>query len=993
MLMNTSTGCPPPTLKVGERLCGFYVLRIEHIPDIRVTAYEIEHEKTDAKVLHLHCDDGENLYAIGFRTPPSDSTGIAHILEHSVLAGSEKYPLKDVFNELAKGTLQTFINAFTYPDKTIYPVASQVRSDFFNLARVYTDLVFNPRLLKDTFHQEGHHLEFENPEDIHSDLTISGIVYNEMKGVYSSPDSLMYKAIQEGLYPQTTYVFDSGGDPDVIPSLTYEQLKEFHRAFYSPTNARFFLYGNIPSKDYLAFLEKMLSRFDRVRVNSSINSQSRWKKPSKSHGYYPIGQQEDLKRKTAINVAWMMAENTDYETVLLLQIVSEALVGSAAGPLRKGLIDSGLGEDLSPVTGLEMDLKQLAFAVGLRGSDPDKAERIERLIIEILKKVAESGFDPELIEGALHQVEFHGKEIVRSAMPYAIILMGRVYHTWLYDGDPLVGLNFSAIIETIRKKWAHNARLFQEIVQKWFLDNSHRLLSIMEPSRTHAEEQDSAFRKKMIDLKNSFSRKELENIRKEAASLRRKQIEPDTPEAIATLPKLKLADIPRMIEIIPTVKTRIADIPALEHEIFANGIAYLDLAFDVSDIPEDLQPYLPLLGKLTTGMGAAGRGYEEMAKRMALKTGGLGYSLVTGMTINGKGNWQKMIFSVKALHRNIGEAVKIVADILADGDLSDESRMRDLIAESKNALHSAIVPSGHTFARRTAAAALSVPAYRDEQWGGRTQLRLLNRISGEFKDQARKLRERFVLLRNMLFRRQRLILNLTSDTKGLSLLAEATNELINRLDRGGNPGPVSIPALRPVHAGVSIPAQVCYVAKVIPAPMYSEPLSASLLVLARELSSGYLYKRIRVQGGAYGGMSLYDSMNGNFSFLSYRDPNLVETLKTYDNAVDFVSQNKIATEALEKAIIGTIGSLDKPMDPRSKGYIAMIRDLAGLTDEDRQKFRNYVLESSPESLMEAANHYLKQGLKSQAIAVYAAAERLKLANNVLEPKLDIEPLV
>jgi Zn-dependent M16 (insulinase) family peptidase len=987
--------CPPPTLKVGERLHGFHVLRIEQMPDIRVTAYEIEHEKTGAKVLHLHCDDRENLYSIGFRTPPKDSTGVAHILEHSVLAGSEKYPLKDAFNELAKGTLQTFINAFTYPDKTIYPVASQARTDFFNLARVYTDLVLRPRLLKETFSQEGHHLEFENLEDISSDLTISGIVYNEMKGVYSSPDSLMYKAIQEGLYPNTTYSFDSGGNPDVIPSLTYEQFTEFHRTYYSPTNARFFLYGNILTEDHLVFLKEMLSEFDRVDVDSSIETQSRWETPSpKIHGYYPIGKEEEsLKGKSTVNLAWMMAENTDYEAVLFLEIVSEALAGSAAGPLRKALINSGLGEDLSPVTGLEADLIQLAFAVGLRGTDPDKAERIEALTLETLKKVVDSGFDPELIEGALHQVEFHGKEIVRSYIPYSIALMGRAYHTWLYDGDPLVNLKFSSIIEKIRKSWKQNPRLFQEVVQRWFLDNPHRLLSVMEPSKTYNEEQEAAFRKKMADLKASFPNETLEEIRKEAVSLLHMQMTPDTPEALAKLPKLKPSDIPRAIEIIPTVKTKIAAIPTMEHDIFANGIAYIDLSFDITDVPEDLQPYLPLLGKLATDMGAAGMGYEEMAKRIALKTGGLGCHLSTGITIDGKSNWQKMIFSVKALHRNVSDAVKIVEDILTDGDLSDEDRMRDLIAEAKNGLHSAVVPSGHAFARRTAASGLSVPAYRDEQWGGRTQLQLLSRISDQFKDDKNDLREKLARLRDIIFRKDRLILNLTADSEGLTLLHEAANELVLRLANGGSPGVPGTPELHSVHAGIAIPAQVCYVAKVIPAPTYSDPLSASLLVLSRELSSGYLYKHIRVQGGAYGGMSMYDTMNGNFSFLSYRDPNLVETLKTYDDAVEFISQNKIEQEELEKAVIGTIGSLDKPMDPSSKGYAAMIRDLAGITDEDRQNFRNKVLETSPESLIEVANRYIKPAMQSSAVAVYADAERLSKANKELDTKLKIEALV
>jgi hypothetical protein len=991
--MNKSEICPAVTLKPGQGLHGFRVLRIEQIPDIRVTAYEMEHESTGAKVIHLHSDDRENLYSIGFRTPPRDSTGCAHILEHSVLAGSEKYPLKDAFNELAKGTLQTFINAFTYPDKTIYPVASQIRVDFFNLARVYTDLVLRPRLLRDTFRQEGHHLEFENPEDTDTDLTISGVVYNEMKGVYSSPDSLMYKVIQEKLYPDTTYAFDSGGEPDVIPSLTYEEFREFHRTYYSPTNARFFLYGDIPTEDHLVFIQQMLAGFDHVHVDSFIENQQQTKEPFRTHDFYPVGKEDDVTGKTVVNLAWMTAENTDYETVILLLICAEALVGSAAAPLRKALIDSGLGEDLSPVTGLEQDLKQIAFAVGLRGTNPDKAEQIEELILETLKGVADAGFDSELIEGALHQVEFHGKEIVRSYMPYAIMLMGRVYHTWLYDGDPLIGLSFSSIIEKIRRMWKENPNLFQDTLRTWFLDNPHRLLSVMEPSKTYTDEQENAFKKRMADLKASFPREKLEEIRKESILLREKQIEPDTPEALALLPKLKISQIPKTIETIPLEKKDISGIPAMEHDVFTNGIAYLDLAFDVSDVSEDLQPLLPLLAKLSSGMGAAGFGYEEMAKRISVKTGGLDCHLAAGMKIDGKGNWQKMIFQIKALHRNISSAVKIAADILADGDLSDDLRARDLIAEAKNRLHSSIIPAGHAFARMTAAASFSVPTYRDEEWTGITQFRLLSRISERFSDKKETIRRKLAGLREMLFRKERLILNLTADSEGLSLLSEAVATLVNRLESGGAPGPPSIPGLHPVHAGISVPAQVCYVAKVIRAPSYSEPLSASLLVLARELSSGYLYKRIRVQGGAYGGMSLYDTMNGNLSFLSYRDPNFVKTLAVYKDAVDYISKKRIEPQELEKSIIGTIGSLDKPMDPSSRGYIAMVRDFAGLTDNNRQEFRNQVLKTSPESIIEAANRHLKPAAKSGSVAVYAASERLTAANEVLDTKLKIEALV
>jgi len=985
--------CPAPMLATGDELHGFRVLRVEQIPEIRTTAYEMEHEKTGAKVIHLHCDDRENLYSVGFRTPAPDSTGVPHILEHSVLAGSERYPLKDVFNELMKGTLQTFINAFTYPDKTIYPVASQVRADFFNLARVYTDLVLRPRLLMETFLQEGHHLEFSNPEDIRSDLTISGIVYNEMKGAYSSPESLMYKAIQEHLYSDTTYSFDSGGNPENIPLLTYEQFKTFHRTYYSPTNARFFLYGDIPPADHLAFLAEMLAGFDRIAVDSTIKSQTRWQQPSSVHGTYPIGKEDNPAGKTVVNTAWMTAENTDYESAILLQVTSGMLVGSAAGPLRKALIDSGLGEDLSPMTGTENDLKQIAFVVGLRGTDTDKARCIEELIIGTLKNIVKSGFDQELIEGTLHQVEFHGKEIVRSTYPYGIILMGRAYHAWLYDGDPFKVLNFARIIEEIRRKWEARPELFQEIVRKWFLDNPHRLLSVMEPSRTYQAEQEEAFKKRMARLKASLSGGELDKIRQDAFTLKKYQAEPDPPEAAARLPKLGLGDISRTIETIPTVKSVIENVPAMMHDIFANGIAYIDLAFDVSDVPEDLQPYLPLLGKLITNMGAAGLDYEEMAKRIMLKTGGIGCHLSAGMVVNGEKNWQKMIFCIKALHRNVKDAVNIISDILTSGDMSNESRMRELIAEKKNDLQAAVVPSGHIFARRSAGSGLSIPAYRDEQWHGRTQLKIVNRIADQINERKSDLSDKLTHLQDIVFRKDRLYINLTADAEGISLLSESAAGLVRSLSGGGGIGNPSIPALSPIHTGIVIPAQVSYVAKVLSAPAYADPLSPSLLVLARQLSTGYLYKHIRVQGGAYGGMSLYDLTNGTFALLSYRDPNIINTLNVYRDAANFISGSKIPGEELEKTIIGTIGSLDKPMDPSSRGYIAMIRDFTGLTDEDRLKFRDSILDMTPEILLKAASQYFKSTVDSAVLAVYASHEALAKANETLEPKLNVETLI
>jgi Zn-dependent M16 (insulinase) family peptidase len=990
--MSNQSNFPQPVLQAADILHGFEVLRVEALPGARVTAYVIEHKKTGAKVLHLHSFDRENLYAIGFRTPPADSTGLPHILEHSVLAGSEKYPLKDVFKELMRSTLQTFINAFTYPDKTIYPVASQIKTDFFNLARVYTDLVLRPRLLKETFLQEGHHLEFRVPDDLSSDLMISGIVYNEMKGAYSSPDSLMYKAIQEGIYPDSVYAFDSGGDPNIIPTLTYKQFCRFHRTYYSPTNARFFLYGDIPTVEHLAFLEKMLTGFRRVKVDSSIKSQERLTNPRIIHSTYPLDKGESLARKTSVNVAWMLSENTDYENSLILEIIAALLVGSSAGPLRKALIDSGLGEDLTPVSGIEGDLKQLMFSVGLRNTDSTAAPEIEKLILATLENIVSTGYDSDLIEGILHQIEFHGKEIVRGSYPYGITLMGNVFQTWLYDGDPLIDLDFPAVIEKIRKLWAADPRLFQKVTQKWLLDNKHRILAIMEPDHDFGEKKEKEHQEKMARLKESFTKAQLKKINVQAKELKRFQSEPDSPEAAAAIPKLRIEDIPRTVEIIPTQEILISGVPALEHNLFTNGIAYIDLVFDISHIPEELQPYLPLAGKIISGMGAAGFSYDEMAKRIALKTGGFGYDLGAGFSADAGSCWQKMIFSCKALYRNLPEAINIVSDILCAGDLSNDARMNDLIAERKNNLQSAIVPSGHVFAKRAAGAALTLPAYRDEQWNGRTQLRFVQHTAGSFGSTGSQLHAKLADLKSMIFNRDNLIINSTAEAGGLQSVRENIIRLLEKLPAKTIRQKQAQPSFPGVRAGIAVPTQVSYVARVLKAPAYIDPASALLMLAAKELSNSYLYKHIRVQGGAYGGMSSYDPSLGLFSFLSYRDPHLVETLKVFENTETFYSQNELKTDEMEKAIISTIGMLDKPLDPAGRGYAALMRHIAGITDDMRQQFREEILSATPQKLRDTLNKYFSAAAKSAAVAVYSAQEKLIEANKHLEEKLILESL-
>jgi presequence protease len=991
--MPQSPRCPEPIFTAGEKYLDFEITRVACLPDVRQTAYEILHLPTGARILHLHNDDPENLYAICFRTPPEDSTGLPHILEHSVLAGSERYPLKDVFNELHRGSLQTFINAFTYPDKTIYPVASQVRQDFFNLARVYTDLVLCPRLLKETFLQEGHHFEFAVPDDVNSDLQIWGIVYNEMKGAYSSPDSLMYKAIQENLYPDTVYRNDSGGAPEVIPTLTYDRFRAFHRAYYSPSNTRFFLYGNIATRDYLDFLEEMLHGFAAVAVESRIESQERWTAPRSIRGLYPIGPDEDTKAKTAVNMAWMLADNLDYETVILLEIVVWALVGSAAGPLQKALVDSGLGEDLSPVTGLEKDLRQLAFAVGLRGTEVDRAAAIESLILETLAHLEETGFERDLIEGALHQVEFHGKEIHRGAYPYGITLMGRVFHTWLYDGDPLAGLNFPAIIDDIRRRWDREPALFQKVLRQWFLENPHRLLSVMEPSKTYQEEQEAKSREALKGIAAGLTRADREEIAAEALALKQFQTEPDPPEAAKLLPAVGIEDLSPEVDSIP-VQMEIRDgVTVLSHDLFTNDICYLHLAFDISHIPDELQPYLPLLCKLMIGLGAGELSYDDLSKQIALRTGGLGAHLASGYHIDGRDTWQKMIIHIRMLYRNIPDAMGILSDILFRGKLSETARMKDLVFEGRNDLQAAVVPSGHVFAKRTAAASLSLPAYREEQWHGRGQLKFINALAEAWEARREDFADKIANLKSRIIRKDKLILNLTADKDGLHLLEEAMAPILAALSDGRfKVCDTPIPGLSS-RIGVVIPAQVSYVAEAFPAPTYGSDLAAPLFVLSRLLSNGYLYKKIRVEGGAYGGMCQYDPTNGLFSFLSYRDPHLERTLAVYAEALRFAEAGAIPEEEIQKAVIGSIGALDRPMDPVSRGFTSMIRHFSGLTDEERKKFRLAILSMENNTLTEGALGYLAGVRDKATVAVYAEGEKMNKANETLRPPLKIEALM
>jgi len=985
--------CPKPRWPEGARRGGFLIERLTELSEIRTTVYLIRHEETGARILDLHCDDRENVFAIAFLTPPSKSNGLPHILEHSVLAGSVNYPVKDAFNELLRSTLQTFLNAFTYPDRTVYPVASQVHADFYNLARVYLDLVFRPLLRRETFAQEGYHFELAAPDNPQSPLLVSGVVYNEMKGAYSSPDNLMYKAIQEHLFPDTVYRFDSGGEPEEIVKLTYDEFVAFHRTYYTPANACFFFYGNIPPEDHLEFLSGVLASLDKRPAFYTIPRQRRWRKPRVVKRPFPILGGEDPSKKGVVNVAWLLTENNDVFETLILHIVSGILVGTAAGPLRKALIDSRLGEDLSPVTGFEAEMRETFFVAGLRGTDSQKARDIEALILRALNEIVARGIDRDLVEAVLHQVEFAGKEIVRGAYPYGLKLMGQAFQTWPYGGDPVQAINFPVLIEEVIRRWEKRPRLFEEAIEKWLLANNHRLLCIMEPSFSYLEEREKKMATYLAKVRKNMKESDLARIREEMNRLRVYQMTPDSPAAVGKMPRLKRSDLERKIETIPTEIDEEKALTVLKHDLFTNGIAYLDLAFDISSVPEEDVPYLPLLGKLMGGMGAAGLNYEEMVKRVALNLGGISIHPTCGLLFANKAEvWQRMVVRARFLYRKAEEAMATLGDLITSCDFTDEKRVEDLLMEQKNRLASSIVPSGHLVAKMMAASSFSLPAWREEQWEGRTQLIVVSRALESFRENPHAWVEKMMELKDKVMRRAGLVVNLTADEEGLHLLKEKLPTILDRLHDaqiGTLEGPF-LPERR--HRGVAVPAEVSYVAGAIPAPGYGEKAVAAMMVASKYLSNGYLYRTIRVQGGAYGGSCVYDPASGVFTFLSYRDPHIVRTLEAYREAARLLFGGTLEEEEVEKAVIASIGAMDRPLDPAGKGFVALTRFLAGITDDYRQALREAILDMSPANLSQEVREVFAGVEEKMVIAVLGSEERLNAANEELSEKMLLEPL-
>jgi Zn-dependent M16 (insulinase) family peptidase len=957
---------------------GFELIREEMIPEINTKAILYRHVKTGAQLLSLINDDENKVFGIAFATPPTDSTGLPHILEHSVLCGSRKYPVKEPFIELAKGSLNTFLNAMTYPDRTIYPVASQNVKDLYNLIDVYLDAVFYPRITPWTLMQEGWHYELEDPNQ---PLQFKGVVFNEMKGAYSSPDNVLNRTIQQTLFPDTVYGLDSGGDPAVIPDLTYEQFKKFHETYYHPSNARIVFYGNDDPDERLRYLDAWLSAFDRIEVRPQIDLQPRWQEPKRVVTRYDAGEEDGKRSKSGmVSINWLLTDESDPEIALAFNILSHMLVGTPASPLRKALIDSGLGENLTG-SGYDDELRQSTFSVGLKGMDPADADKLERLVLDTLNDLAERGFDPDQVEASINTIEFRLRESNFGSFPRGIVFMTTALQTWLYGGDPFARLAFEGPLQSIKDRLSRGENVFTGLIRQYFLDNPHRTTVILTPDAKVREEMEANERARLEQARAKMSADDLQRIIAETHTLREMQLTPDPPEALATIPSLKLDDLDKKNKTIPIEVHTSSDDGAtiLYHDLFTNGIIYLDLGFDLRVLPPEDVPYAGLMGRALLQMGTDKEDFVKLLQRIGRKTGGIQASTLNTLVRESRQTVGRFFLRSKSTLAQFDDLLDILRDVLLSARLDNRERFRQIVLENKAGLESSLVPGGHLFVNGRLRSAFSQADWASEQMGGVSQLFFLRGLAERVDKDWDSVLARLTGVRDRLITRRGIVANITLDAKNWEKLQPKLEAFIYQL-------PARHPSLADWphgtdarNEGLTIPAQVNYVGKGVDLYALGHKLSGSWLPVQNYLRTGYLWERVRMQGGAYGGFCTFDVRSGAFTFLSYRDPNLLGTIRNYDGAAAFLRQHPPSEEEVTRTIIGVIGDMDDYMLPDAKGFTSMVRYLAGDTEEARQQLRDEVLSTTPRDFVRFAD-ILDDVSAHGRVVVMGAPQSIEKAN-------------
>lgn len=966
----------------GRRLGSFLVQNNQPVPELNLTAVTLQHEPTGARLLHLACDDPNNVFAVGFRTPPPDSTGVAHILEHTVLCGSQRYPVRDPFFAMLKRSLNTFMNAMTAADWTLYPVASMNRKDFYNLMGIYLDATFFPLLREQDFLQEGHRLDFADPDDSAS-LMIKGVVFNEMKGAMADPSSLLGRHLNAALFPTTCYGQNSGGEPLVIPELTWEQLRAFHKRYYHPSNSWIFTYGNLPLEEHLRHIDKLaLSRFERQDVDSAIPLEQRLTESIRSTQTFPVGPDDDLQQRSMVQMAWLTCPIEDTFERAATGILANLLLGNPAAPLYQALIESGLGRNLSPGTGYHDDYRDTFLATGLQGTDPEKLPEIEKVILDTLARVAKDGFPQERIDAALHQYEFAHREVTGDQYPYGLGLMMRLFGPWLHTDDPCSSLMIDQNLDRLRQATA-DPEFFPQMIRRHLLDNPHRVTLLLQPDPEHSRREEQAFADHLLKTRQKLDEAAIAEIKAKAAEL---QLSQETPEDTSCLPILELADIEIEEQITPFRTETISGCNIFWFNQPTNGITYLTMQFDIGDLDESLRPYLPIFCALLPQIGAAGLDYLAMSRRITAATGGirLGTNLFES-PLDLDSMRPVLELKGKALDNNQEKLCEILIDMLTAPDFADFNRLRTVIGQVRTAMENSIPGAGHSFAARAAAASLTPTAALREEWGGMTQVQIIQQASDLDDQGLTELAETFKAIAAELLNASRTTVAITAEESSQQGIASPLRGLLAALPRSSDMSVNQSTKFtsQASSTGWHYNLPVAYVSRIFRTVAYTHPDAPALMVLAKLLRADFLHREIREKGGAYGGMAGYNADGGLLSMLSYRDPHLERTLDVYRQAVEWTCQGEFSDEMVKQSVLTAFAELDRPLSPGGRGYREFVHQQQGISHEMLQTFRNGILAMDQKKLVHVAQTYLEQGFDSSSVGILAGDEMFSKAEETL----------
>ena len=955
-----------------ENIKGYELIKEYNLGDVKSKGYLFKHKKTGARVAVVSNDDNNKVFSIGFRTPPKDSTGVAHILEHTVLCGSRKFKAKDPFVELCKGSLNTFLNAMTYPDKTVYPLASCNDKDFKNLMDVYLDSVFYPNIYNEEkiFMQEGWHYEMK---DAQSDITYNGVVYNEMKGAFSSPEQVLYRTISSALFPDTTYATESGGDPEFIPQLSYEQFLDFHRKYYHPSNSYIYLYGNLDFKERMEWMdEEYLSAFDDDCVDSQIELQKAFDEMHYFEKSYPVandenedGQDED-EDKTYLAYATSFGLSTDSELSIAFEVLSYCLVDAPGAPLKQALLDAGFGRDI--MGDFEAEIRQPIFSIIAKDSNPELKDEFVNKIKEVLGKIVKEGLDENAIRAALSRLEFKYREADFENFPKGLIYGLEMFAGWLYDDNlPFETLQLNKVYESLRQKIGTG--YYEELIKKYVIDNTHSALIVVTPDKNLGKQREDELKQKLARYKESLSEEEINNIVNKTKELKEYQAKPSTKEQLMTLPRLTREDIGREPVVIKNEKISINNTDVIWHDIFTNGIIYCDMYFDLASLPCE---YIPYLGLYTTALGyfnTKKHSYLELANLMNMYTGGTIFTTLSLDKSDEVDNCDyKLKVDTRCFYDYADKAFDIIREILCETDFSDEKHLLEVIRECRSRVQMRLNSASHMAAVKRCDSYYSKAGMFNELTSGISYYDFLVNAENNFDTEKEKIKDVFEALTAMIFSKSNVITSLTCDCKGKDIAdncyaglmdnlsvevvsKEEYKELTQSLDssfiKDGHIFPVQ------KNEGYKFGGQVQYVARTGNFKCGGHKYSGALNVLKTILSYGYLWDNIRVLGGAYGCMVNF-SRTGASYVVSYRDPELKKTNEVYEAIPEFLEQFNESEDEMTKYVVGTIGRLDTPMNPAAKGTRDFVLYYSGITFDDLVKSRGEVIDVTIEQIRQLA---------------------------------------